>query len=182
LVLLFLSSEVSRVPIFKTSHILEALMIRGVRATTILFATAKQASGLVLTTGWPWLGSPGKLGSRDVFLTGSRPRRFQVRVFDARTRGKVVSCDVELYDADRGGAVLLKAKLTFAPNGASTSVTLQGSVLPGFAPTSSMQTVLSLRVANEYARALLEQIARDLETWVKAHPAAQAVSLAGKPV
>lgn len=157
-------------------------MIQGVRATTVLFATAEQASGLVLSKGWPWLGSPGKLGSRDVFLTGSRARRFQVRAFDARTRGKLVSCDVELYDADRVGAVLLKAQLTFAPNGPSTSVALKGSALPGLAPTASMQTVLSLRVANEYARALLEQVARDIETWVKVHPATQAVSLASKPV
>jgi hypothetical protein len=157
-------------------------MIQGVRAMTVLFATAELARSLVLTRGWPWLGSPGKLGSRDVLLTGSRPRRFHVRAFDARTRGKVVSCDVELYDADRVGAALLKAQLTFGPSGRNTSVVLKGSALSSSAPTSSVQTVLSLRVANEYARALLEQIARDLETWVKAHPAAQAVSLAGKPV
>jgi hypothetical protein len=163
-------------------RIYEVIMIHGVRAMTVLFATAEQASGLVLTKGWPWLGSPGGWGSRDVFLAGSRPRRFQVRVFDARTRGKVVSCDVELYDPDRVGAVLLKAHLTFAPNGPSTSVTLKGSALPGLAPASSMQTVLSLRVANEYARALLEQITRDIETWIKARPATQAVSLAAKPV
>lgn len=61
-------------------------MIQGVRAMTVLFATAEQAGGLVLTKGCPWLGSPGKLGSREVFLTGRLPRLFQVRVFDARTR------------------------------------------------------------------------------------------------
>lgn len=149
-------------------------MIQGVRAMTVLFATADQASGLVLTKGWPWLGSSGELGSREVFLTGSRPRRFPVRVFDARTRGKVVSCQVELYDVDRVGAVLLKAQLTFAPNGPSTSVALQGSAVPGLAPASSTRNVLSLRVANEYARALLEQIARDIEACVKADRATQA--------
>jgi hypothetical protein len=156
-------------------------MVHGVRATTALFAPVDQAGGLALTKGWPWLGSPGKLGSREVFLTGSRPRRFLVRGFNARTRGKVVSCDVELYDADHVRA-LLKAELTVAPNGPGTSVALKGSALPGLAPTSSMQTVPSLRVANEYARALLEQIARDIETWVKAGPATQAVSSAGEPV
>ena len=157
-------------------------MIQGVRAMTVLFATADQAGGLVLTKGWPWLGSPGKLGSREVFLTGSLPRLFQVRVFDARTRRKIVSCQVELWDPDRVHAVLLKAELTFTPNGPSTNVALKGSALSGLAAASSMQTVLSLRVANEYARALLEQIARDMETWVGARRATQAASLASKSV
>ena len=94
-----------------------------------------------------------------------------------------MSCQVELCDPDRVGAVLLRAELTFAPNGPSTNVALKGSaLLPGLAAASSMQTVLSLRVANEYARALLEQIARDIETWVKARRATQAASLASKPV
>ena len=93
-----------------------------------------------------------------------------------------MSCVLELYDADHVGAALLKAQLTFGPNGRNTSVALKGSALPGSAPSSSTQTVMSLRVANEYARALLEQIARDIETWVRARPATQAVSVAGKPV
>jgi hypothetical protein len=149
-------------------------MIQGVRANTVLFATADQTSGLVLSKGWPWLGGAGKQGSREVFLTGSRPRRFWVRVLDARTRSKVVSCQVELYDVDGVGAVQLKAQLTFAPNGPSTSIALQGSAVPGLAPTSSTPPVLPLRVANEYARALVEHIACDIEAWVKAHRATQA--------
>lgn len=157
-------------------------MIHGVRATTVLFTTVDQAGDLILTKGWPWLGSPGKLGSREVLLTGSRPQRFSVRVFDLRARAKVVSCHLELNDADRVGAVLLKAELIFAANGSSTTVALKGSALPGFGPTSSMQTMLSLRVANEYARALLEQIARDVETWVKGRPATQATPISSKLV
>src|SRR2546425_12976687 len=78
------------VKIFKTSQLGRSSVIPGVHAETIAFTSYEQASSLVLARGWPWMGTAGQLGGRDVELQGTRQRRFRVRVTDLRERGKTM--------------------------------------------------------------------------------------------
>ncbi len=138
-------------------------MIPGVHAETIAFTSYEQASSLVLARGWPWIGTAGQLGGRDVELQGPRQRRFRVRVTDLRERGKTMSCQLELHDVERLFAPLMKVELSFVPDIANTRVSLRGSAARELTPASSMQAAMSRGLANEYARALLDQIAKAME-------------------
>jgi hypothetical protein len=138
-------------------------VIPGVHAETIAFTSYEQARSLVLARGWPWIGTAGQLGGRDVELQGTRQRRFRVRVTDLRERGKTMSCQLELYDIEHLFAPLMKVELSFVPDIANTRVSLRGSTGGDLTPASSMQAAMSRGLANEYARALLDQIAKAME-------------------
>ena len=138
-------------------------MIQGVHAQTLVFAGYRQVHDRVLARGWPRIGTASQFGGRDVALRGSEPRRFHLRVVDRRDRAKTVCCQLELHDAQRTSAPLMRVELTFVPDGANTRVTLSGSAAVDLTPASSMQGFISRRLANEYARSLLEGIAHATE-------------------
>ena len=156
-------------------------MIQGVHAQTIVFTTYEHASSLVLAPGWPWIGTADQFGGREVAFRGTRPRRFRLRVSDARQRSKFISCRLELHDMERLFGPLIKVELSLAPEAMTTSITLTGSTVRELAPASSMQAVVSRRLANEYARSLLDQIADEMEKGSAAStPNAQSRTAAGR--
>lgn len=138
-------------------------MIQGVHAQTLVFASYQRVHDRVLAQGWPRLGTATQYGGRDVALRGTEPRRFHLHVVDRRERAKTVCCQLELHDAKRRSAPLMRVELTFVPDGANTRVSLSGSAAVDLTPASSMQGFMSRRLANEYARALLEGIAHATE-------------------
>lgn len=147
-------------------------MIQGVHAETIVFAKYEQARAFVLTRSLPSIGIASQFGGREIELRGTRPRPFRVRVTDVRERGKTISCQLELHDVARPYAPLMRIDLNFVPDVANTRVNLRGSAARELTPASSTQSEVSRGLANEYARALLDQIAMAIEGWpVESHPA-----------
>ncbi|MGH7867133.1 MAG: hypothetical protein ACREP9_05715 [Candidatus Dormibacteraceae bacterium] len=139
-------------------------MIQGVHAETIVFARYEQASSFVLARSLPSVGISSQFGGREVELRGSKSRPFRVRVTDVRERSrKTISCQLELHDVAHGYAPLMRVELSFIPDGTNTRVDLKGSAARDLTPGPSAQTASSRGLANEYARALLEQIAKAIE-------------------
>ena len=141
-------------------------MIQGVHADTVVFMDFDRASELVGATGWPWLGKPGAMSTREVNLNGGAPRRFRVRSGQLRVlKGKEVICSVQLERPDGTIATLVRAQVTLTPIPAErrTRLTLRGvaarDLIEGAPSTSSA----CVRAANNYARALLESVATAME-------------------
>lgn len=138
-------------------------MLQGVHAETIAFETYADARGLLLDRGWPWIGSPSEFGGREVKLAGTRPRRFRLRLTDQRETGRTVSCQLELLDAERLHAPLMKLELGFAPDGKNTRIRLRGSTSRDLVPATVTSGADPRGPANAYARALLDQLAKAME-------------------
>jgi hypothetical protein len=138
-------------------------LLLGVHADTIAFTTYARARGLLLDRGWTWIGAPSKYGGRDVKLAGSPPRRFHMRLTGQRESGKTISCQLELHDAGRLHAPLMKLELGFAPDGSNTRIRLRGSTARELTPVSSTGGTDPRGPANVYARALADQIAKAME-------------------
>ena len=103
-----------------------------------------------------------------------------MRVTDVRQRSKSTSCRLELHEVERLFVPLIKVELSFVPDAMNTSVSLTGSTVRDLAPASSMQAAVSRRLANEYARALLDQIANEMERGsAERTPASQSRAAAG---
>lgn len=132
-------------------------MLQGVHAETIVFTVYQQARGSVLDPNRPLLGT-----AREVRLDET-PRRFRMRTREVRESGKALTCQLELHDRGRPLATLMRLGITFAPDGRNTRVKLRGSTVRDLTPASPNQDDRSRRLANTYARALLEDIARELE-------------------
>jgi hypothetical protein len=140
------------------------MVIQGVHAETIVFAKYEQANGFVMARSLPSIGVASQLGGREIELLGTRPRPFRVRVTDVRERSKkTISCQLELHDVARLYAPLMRVELTFTPDGPNTRVGLTGSTARDLTPDSSAQAAMSRGLANEYARGLLDQIAKAIE-------------------
>ncbi len=137
-------------------------MLQGVHAETIAFKSYADARGLLLERGWSWIGVPSEFGGRDVKLHGASARRFRMRLVDQRESGKTISCQLELHDAGRLHAPLMKLELGFAPDGSNTRIRLRGSTNRDLAPVPTTGTD-PRGPANGYARALVEQIAKAIE-------------------
>ena len=142
-------------------------MIQGVHAETIIFSKYEQARDFVLTRNLPSIGIASQFGGREIELRGSEPRPFRVRVADVHERAKTISCQIELHDVARLYAPLIRAEVSFVPDGPNTRANLRGSAARNFTPAASKHAAIALRLANEYARALLEQLAKAIER----HPA-----------
>ena len=139
-------------------------MIQGVHAETIVFAKYEQANGFVLARSLPSIGIASQFGGREIELRGTRPRPFRVRVTGVSERSKkTISCQIELHDVARLYAPLMRVELTFTPDGANTRVGLTGSTARDLTPASPAQAAISRGLANEYARCLLDQIAKAIE-------------------
>ena len=132
-------------------------MLQGVHAETIVFTVYQQARSSVLDPQQPLLAT-----AREVRLDET-PRRFRMRTREVRQSGKALTCQIELHDTGRPLATLMRLEITFAPDGGNTRVTLRGSTVRDLTPASPSQDDTSRRLANTYARALLEDIARELE-------------------
>lgn len=138
-------------------------MIQGVHAETIVFAKYEKAAQFVLARSLPSIGIASQFGGREVELRGTQPRTSRVRVTDVRERGKTISCQLEVHDVARLYAPLMRIELSFVPEGANTRVNLTGATSRDLTPASSTQDATSRGLANEYARALLDQIAKAIE-------------------
>ncbi len=154
-------------------------MIQGVHAETVAFLNFQQAAGLFQLAGWPWLGQPDQFATRRVWLKGTTPRDCwlrvtAVKVADRRAGVKAAdhraSCSIQLESRDRPHATpLIRAEITLATapshDGVIRSVlSLQGMAVRDLAgPSGTTSTDATRRLANEYARSLLEQIAAAME-------------------
>lgn len=138
-------------------------MLQGVHAETIAFTSYADARGLLLERGWSWIGLPSEFGGRDVKLDGAPARRFRMRLIDQRESGKTISCQLELHDATRLHAPLMKLELGFAPDGSNTRIRLRGSTKRDLAPVPPTTGADPRGRANGYARALIDQIAKAME-------------------
>ncbi len=154
-------------------------MIQGVHAKTVAFLKFEQAAGLFRLAAWPWLGQPGAFATRHVWLNGTTPRDCWLRVSAVKAadhRGGVrvsdhrISCSVQLESGDGPGATpLMRAEIIVASapthDGVIRSVlTLQGMAVRDLAgPSGTTSTDATRRLANEYARSLLVQIAAAME-------------------
>src|SRR5579859_4597374 len=135
-------------------------MIQGIHAETIVFANYKNAAQFVLARNLPSIGIASQFGGREVELRGSQTRMSRVRVTDVREKTKAISCQLEVNDLASLNAPLMRIELSFVPEGANTRVNLTGATARDLAPASSTQDVASRGLANEYARGLLDQIAK----------------------
>ena len=133
-------------------------MLQGVHAETIAFATYPQARGSLVYGSRPVIATLS-----DVLLSGKPPRRFRLQARDIRESGKAVSCHLELSALERPFAPAMRVEVSFSPDGDKTRVRLRGSTARDLSPASPGQDETSRRLANEYARALLEQIAHAVE-------------------
>src|SRR5712692_10096569 len=91
-------------------------MIQGVHAETVVFVEFDRATDLMCMAGWPWLGSPGAMSTRELSLDGGAPRSFRVRAGQLRIlKGKEVNCSVQLERPEGPMAALVRAQLTLTP-------------------------------------------------------------------
>ena len=144
-------------------------MIPGVRAGIAVDRTPEEVRELLDRKDWPWLGRRGSLGSREVRLDGNPSRAFTLRVF-ARDLGpsRVRSWRLLLEEFEDTSAAhaILELELTILPLGGGSSWLSVGGM---FSPMmihgrdGLVGQLVTRRVANEHARALLEQIATMLE-------------------
>lgn len=157
-------------------------MIQGVHAETVAFLSLEEAAGLFRLAHWPWLGLQGQFSTRRVVLIGTTPRECWLRVTGVRVAGhraglksaeQRVGCSVQLESRDGPRATpLIRAEITLAPapthGGKIRSVlTLQGMAIRDLAgPSGTTSTDATRRLANEYARSLLQQIAAAMEQHV----------------
>ncbi len=145
-------------------------MIQGVHAETVAFLNFEQAARLFRSAAWPWIGQPGQFATRRVWLKGTTPRDCWLRVTAVKVADHRASCSVQLESRDGPQATpLMRAEITLAPapthDGVTRSVlTLQGMVVRDLAgPSGITSTDATRRLAKEYARSLLEQIAAAME-------------------
>jgi hypothetical protein len=143
-------------------------MIQGVHAETVVFMDFDRATELVRATGWPWLGRPGPMSTREVNLNADASRPFRVRPGQLRVlkgKGKTVDCSVQLERPDGLIATLVRAQvtLTAVPAERRTRLALRGVAARDLIEGAPSTTNACLRVANTYARSLLESVATAME-------------------
>src|SRR5450756_46514 len=103
-------------------------MIQGVHADTVVFMDFDRATELVRATGWPWLGRPGAMSTREVNLNGGAAGRFRVRPGQLRVlKGKTVDCSIQLERPDGLMATLVRGQvmLTAVPTERRTRLVLR---------------------------------------------------------
>ncbi len=138
-------------------------MIQGIRAETITFSSYEDACEIALTPGWPWLGSTGLQGSREVDLGGVRPRQFRLRVSEAQAHGRTTVCSIDLLELDRLFTLRIRIALTLQPNGFGTRLTASGLFVRDLAGDPNGDPEASRHLANEYVRSLIEQVAEAID-------------------
>ncbi len=145
-------------------------MIQGVHAKTLALIDFKHAAPLLRLSGWTWLGLDGQFSTRRIVLTGTPPRECRLRVTRVNLLKQTVTSTVSLESQEGApGTPLIRGEVSLAPAPHGDAATRCVLSLRGLAarnladaggPASAEAT---RRLANEYARSLLEQIAGSLE-------------------
>ncbi len=145
-------------------------MIQGVHAETIALIDFKHAASLLQVPGWTWLGVEGQFSTRRVRLTETPPRDGGLRVGRVNVLNQAATATVQLESQEGAPATALirgEVNLAPAPGGNATTrcvLSFRGLAARNLAdidgPTSADA---SRRLAKEYARSLLGQIAGSLE-------------------
>jgi len=141
-------------------------MIQGVHAETVVFMDFDRATELVRVTGWPWLGRPGAMSTREVKLNGGALRPYRVRAGQMRVlRGREVNCSVQLERPQGHMATLVRAMVTLTPVPAErrTRLALRGMAARDLIEGVPATTNACLQVANAYARSFLDSVAVAME-------------------
>jgi hypothetical protein len=140
-------------------------LIQGVHAQSVIFMGLEPLEALFQRGLWP--GPQGYSSSTELSFTGSRPGRFTVRMGGLRCTSKTASCSWQLEAPSEPFKPKLRGSLEFsqAATRMRTKVMLQGMVERDLIG-AAMATDEVRSVANEYARQLLEGIARHLEDLV----------------
>ncbi len=145
-------------------------MIQGVHAETIALIDFKHAASLLQLPGWTWLGVDGPFSTRRVRLTGTPPHDGGLRVRRVTVLNQVATATVQL-ESQEGvpGTALIRGEVSLAPAPGGNATTRCVLSFRGLAarnladvggPASAEAT---RRLANEYARSLLIEIAGSLE-------------------
>jgi hypothetical protein len=145
-------------------------MIQGVHAKTLALIDFKHAASLLQVPGWTWLGLDGQFSTRLVMLTGTPPRECRLRVMRVNLLNQTVSSTVQLESREGApGTPLIRGELSLAraPDGNAATrcvLSLRGLAARNLADSGGPASAeATRRLANEYARSLLEQIAGSLE-------------------
>ncbi len=145
-------------------------MIQGVHAETVAFIDFKHAASLLQVPGWTWLGLKDQFSTRRVWLKGTRPRDCRLRVTGVKVLNQTATCTVQLESREGApGTPLIRGDLSLAPapygNAASRCLlSLHGLAARNLADSGGPASAeATRRLANEYARSLLDQIAGSLE-------------------
>jgi hypothetical protein len=156
-------------------------MIQGVRAETVAFVDYQQAAALLRVPGWSWLGLPGQFFTRHVRLDGTPPRECRLRVTRVQLHKQALACTLQLESREGApGTPLIRGDLdlTAAPNGKAATrclLSLHGLAARNLADSGGPASADATRhLANEYARSLLEQVARSLEREARSAVSAEA--------
>ncbi len=145
-------------------------MIQGVHAETVAFVDFKHAASLLQVPGWTWLGLRGQFSTRRVLLTGTPSRDCRLRVTRVNVLNQTATSTVQLeFQEGAPGTPLIRGEVSLAPahngNAATRCVlSLRGLAARNLADSGGPASAdATRRLANEYARSLLEQIAGSLE-------------------
>ena len=145
-------------------------MIQGVHAETVAFVDYKRAAKLFQLPGWTWLGLPGQFSTRRVRLDGAPPRDCRLRVSRVQVLKQALACTLQLESREGApGTSLIRGDLNLAaaPDGNAATrcvLSLHGLAARDLADSGGPSSAdAARRLANEYARSLLEQVAGSLE-------------------
>jgi hypothetical protein len=146
-------------------------VIQGVHAQSVVFIGLESVEGLL--RGGLWARPQGHASTAELTFTGTRPDRLVVRIGDIRSAKKTASCSFQLESPNERSKPKVRGTLEFTttvPMRGRTKVILQGmaerDLVGTLAPTETVRGV-----ANEYARQLLDEIARRLEALATREPA-----------
>lgn len=145
-------------------------MIQGVHAETVAFVDYKQAAQVLEPRSWSWLGEPAEFSARRLRLEATPARDCRLRVTRVQVLKHALVCTLHLesFEAPPGTA-FIRGDLTVTAssdgNAASRCVlSFQGLASRNLATSSGPASAdRSLRLANEYARSFLSQVAGALE-------------------
>jgi hypothetical protein len=143
-------------------------MVPGVHASIGVARRMDEVTTVLGHEGWPWLGRPGRLATREVTLSCRPPRSFCLRIFTTLgvgRQGPLWCC--QLADAASQPSLhpVLDAQLSLEslPTGV-TRLHLSGRFARDLAGMGGAIPIsVSRLAANALARALLEQIAAAIE-------------------
>jgi hypothetical protein len=139
-------------------------MIQGVHAQTVTFVSLDRLTTL-LEAGL-WTSRRSQSNQAELTLTADLPRTFVVRLGSIRTTSKMTVCSLQLETPEEKFQPMVRATLEFTPvpTKSRTKIRLDGSAAarlvdgPEMTPTDEIR-----RMANDYARQLLSEIAARIE-------------------
>jgi hypothetical protein len=151
-------------------------MILGVHASITVDRPPEVVRAALDREGWPWLGQPGRFGTREVRLEGRPARFFHLRVASSRGVGRygaIWRLRLERPDGTLTADALLDLQLVIEPlQTGITKLSLDGRVARDLGESVAASSRAASRlVASAYARSLLEQIATVLEAQPMSGPA-----------